>query len=287
MAIASHLFDRRRLTRRLRLYWERTRPIRRPDYTPGTPEVSLHWPMDMYRPPTALTLAHAALSEEAARSVAAVLERLTPCQDLTLKQMLYQWAQDTFRGHWRYADLFTTLWAATLIRPASYLEIGVRRGWSAAVVGAAAPQCAIYGFDLWPPEYDGIANPGPGFVTAELAAAGHEGAVTLVSGDSHETIPDFLRRHPELYFDLITVDGDKTVRGVSSDLANVLPRLKVGGIVVCDDLAMVPTLRRVWEKLIERDGRYVHWEFRDAGSGVAAAIRVCDVAPVSFAEGLL
>jgi len=289
MAVVSleRLLDRRRLARRVRLYWERTRPFRSPEYVLGTPRIRQNGKADVYLPPTALTLGHAAMSEEAATSVAAVLERLAPCDDLAVKQLFYGWAQGSFHGHWRYADLFTTLWtAATFIRPASYLEIGVRRGWSAAVVGSVAPECAIYGFDLWTPDYNGSPNPGPDFVVCELEAAGHEGAVTLVSGDSYLTVPDFLRQHPGLYFDLVTIDGDKSVRGVASDLANVLPRLKVGGIVVCDDLALVPTLRRVWEKIIERDGRYVHWEFRDAGSGVVAAIRICDEAPVSVVARL-
>jgi predicted O-methyltransferase YrrM len=251
-----------------------------PRYSPETPRVgtpaSPDLP-DLYVRPTALTLAEAALSAEAARSVVCALEQLAPCEELTLKVLLYQLAQEKFGQHWRYADLHTALWAAAkLIEAESYLEIGVCRGWSAAVVASVRPEVAIYGFDLWDPEYRGIEVPGPDFVRGELSAVGHRGPVTLVSGDSGSTVPAFLAQHPELYFDVVTIDGTKSVRGVAADLANVLPRLKVGGIVLFDDMPVVPTLRRVWEKVVERDGRFVHWEFRDAGSGVAAAIRVSD-----------
>ena len=94
------------------------------------------------------------------------------------------------------------------------------------------PQCAIYGFDLWVPDYAGGPNPGPEFVQEELARVGHEGDLVLESGDSRTTLPAFLERHPDLYFDVITIDGDKSVPVVASDYANALPRLKIGGVVV-------------------------------------------------------
>ena len=98
----------------------------------------------------------------------------------------------------------------------------------------------------------------------------------MISGDSRKTVPAFLREHPDLYFDLITIDGDKSVAGVAADFASALPRLKVGGIVVSDDIPMFPRLERVWDRVIRRDSRYITWEFYDAGRGVVAAIRISD-----------
>ncbi|MDP3768083.1 MAG: class I SAM-dependent methyltransferase, partial [Dehalococcoidia bacterium] len=164
----------------------------------------------------------------------------------------------------------------TMIRPNSYLEIGVRRGRSAAVVAASCPQCAIYGFDLWIPGYHNEPNPGPDFVRSELRAVGHEGPVELVAGDSRETVPAFLQQQPDLYFDVITVDGDHSVMGAAADLANTLPRLKVGGVLVFDDVAAEPPLQRVWERVVERDSRYASWTYTDSGAGVAVAIRISD-----------
>lgn len=215
------------------------------------------------------------MSEEAASVVLGVLERLTPSDENAASEYFYHASRSKFGRHWRYADILTTLSAsATMMRPSAYLEIGVFRGRSAAVVGAAAPTCSIYGFDLWLPDYVGSPNPGPDFVRGELSAVGHSGSVVMVSGDSRRTLPAFLKEHPDLYFDLIAVDGDKSVLGVAGDLANALPRLKIGGVVVFDDLPVLPVLRRVWEKVIERDSRFVNWEFADGRFGVAAAIRV-------------
>ncbi len=205
-----------------------------------------------------------------------LLDKLTPDDEGAGLQTFYRSAQARFGKYWRFADLYTTLWAAsTFIQPASYLEIGVRRGRSVAVVGATRADCSIYGFDLWTPDYIGAPNPGPDFVRGELRAFGHRGVVELISGDSRDTVPAFLAKHPDLYFDLITVDGTKSLMGVAADFANVLPRLKVGGVVISDDMPYVPILRRVWSKFIQRDDRYMAWSPTGAG-GIAAALRIAD-----------
>lgn len=224
-----------------------------------------------------MTLAAAALSEEAVCFVEELIDRLTPSEELAGQQAYYRLARAQFGRHMRFADLTTALWAAsTLIRPSDYLEIGVRRGRSVCVVGATSPECAILGFDLWLTDYGGLPNPGPGFVRSELEGVGHQGSVELVSGDSRETVPAYLAAHADAFFDIITVDGDHTALAAATDLANALPRLKVGGVLLFDDIVQRPALRGVWERLVKRDSRYVTWEYTDAGDGIAAAIRIGD-----------
>lgn len=281
-SLFRRLFDGRPLRQRLRSRWEWTR-IPLPQYTTGTPKISGTGPRDIFLPPNPATLGAAAL--EATTAVAAVLAKLTQIEEIVDVQDFYRGAQEKFGEHWRYADLLTVLWAAASInQPESYLEIGLRTGRSAAVVGATAPKCDIYGFDLWPSDYAGTSNPGPDFVRSELKAVGHAGNVTLIAGDSRKTLPAFLRQHPDLYFDLIAIDGDKSIPGAASDFANALPRLKVGGVVAYDDICMAPHLTRLWETVIKRDTRYVSWEFREGWYGVVAAVRMSDepVLPSQF-----
>ena len=255
--------------------WEQIRPLPRPHYLSSVPNTGGDSPTEPHFPPTISTIAEAALSREAAEFVVALLEKLTPTDESRGQELFYRWAQGKFGKHWRHADNTTVLTAASMaVRPKAYLEIGVRRGRSAAVVGATAPECAIYGFDLWLEDYAGLENPGPEFVRRELRAAGHTGAVTLVSGDSRSTVPAFLNEHPDLFFDLMTVDGDHSVAGAARDLASVLPRLKVGGVIVFDDIASAPSLARVWRWFVKGDDRYRSWEYDDAGAGVAAAVRL-------------
>lgn len=263
--------------RRLRNAWERVRPLPRPAYPHKTPKVGEAAGPGVFQIPNVPTLAAAATSREAICFVADLIDRMTPSEEIAGQQAYYRLAQAQFGRHMRYADITTTLWASSaLIRPGSYLEIGVRRGRSACIVGAMNPDCSILGFDLWLENYAGVANPGADFVRSELRAVGHKGTVELLSGDSRETVPAFLHAHPGLFFDLITVDGDHTALGAATDLANVLPRLKVGGIVVFDDITRALVLGRVWERLVKRDSRYATWEFTEDGDGIAAAIRIGD-----------
>ncbi|MEX1253747.1 MAG: class I SAM-dependent methyltransferase [Dehalococcoidia bacterium] len=216
------------------------------------------------------------MSPEAVAFVSDLVGKLTPSEETAALQAFYRGLQEQFGAYLRYADLNTVLWgAATLIKPKSYLEIGVRRGRSAAVVAALRPDCAIHGFDLWQEVYFADPNLGPDFVRDELRRAGHRGAVELVSGSSAETVPAFLREHPDLYFDIVTIDGAKAFDIVASDYANTLPRVKVGGIVITDDLAYAPALGRIWHELVGRSGRFIAAPFSGAG-GVSAAIRFAD-----------
>lgn len=218
------------------------------------------------------------MSEEAVAGVLAVLDRLSPSEQSEQVRSMYRRAREQFGAHWRYADLLTVLWAAaTFLKPEAYLEIGMLRGRSAAVVASVAPDCAIYGFDLWVPGYAGGEGSNPDIVRSELARVGHRGELTLISGDSKETVPAFLRDHPNLYFDLVNVDGDHSVMGAAVDLANTLPRVKQGGVVVMDDVRWSPPLLRVWKRAVKESECFASWEYLDAGFGIAAAIRTVDI----------
>lgn len=266
-----------RVARRFHRAWDRFRPIPVPQYGLGTPQIGGQFDPGLIQSVNLQTIREAAMSEEAHAFLTDLLQRLTPERDISAQRAYYELSQAQFGKHWQYADLAHVLWAAsTLIRPASYLEIGVMRGRSAAIVAGASPDCAISGFDLWVEDYAGVPNPGPDFVRNELRAMGHRASLTLVSGDSGTTVAQYLRDHPDLYFDIILVDGGKSVLGVATDYANVLPRLKVGGIVMTDDLALYPKLRRVWREYIQRDSRFMAHEIFDVGYSVALAIRVSD-----------
>jgi predicted O-methyltransferase YrrM len=177
---------------------------------------------------------------------------------------------------WQYADITTALAAAAeLLEPRSYLEIGVRRGRSMSVVAARAPHSEIIGIDFWNEGYAGIENPGPEHVRGVIARSGHSGTLELISGDSHEVLPRLFRERPDLDFDLITVDGDHSKRGATRDLLDVLPRLRIGGALVFDDVSHPahPYLHDVWQRRVVAERRFATWSFDDVGYGVAVAVR--------------
>jgi predicted O-methyltransferase YrrM len=225
------------------------------------------------------TLRRAATSTAVVRDVLGVLGKLEP-DDYT--RYLSDYCGEGLRRFgdaWAYADICTVLLAtARAIAPRTYLEIGVRRGRSMAMVASAAPECALYGFDMWVEDYAGMPNPGGDFVKQEIQRTGHTGEIQMISGDSHVTVPRFLAEHAGengLELDLVTVDGDHSYEGALADLREVIPRLSVGGVIVFDDIVHPkhPYLAEVWRRAVAEDGGLTAGEYGELGYGVAFAVR--------------
>lgn len=177
---------------------------------------------------------------------------------------------------WRYADIVTVLLALSAkLKPQSYLEIGVRRGRSVCAVASQSPACDIYMLDMWVKNYAGMDNPGEVLVNSELSKVGHTGRRIFRNGNSHITLKELFREKPLLAFDLITVDGDHSRNGAIEDLCDVLPRLKIGGAVVFDDICHPKHryLKEVWQDLVVDDDRFTSWSCADIGYGVGFALR--------------
>lgn len=222
------------------------------------------------------TLLRAATSGATMRDMIAVLSKLEP-DDYTRYLTRYcAEGQARFGEAWFYADICTVLLAgARLMEPKTYLEIGVRRGRSMAMVAHAAPKARLLGFDLWIQDYAGMPNPGPELIRSEIAKLGHTGSLELTSGDSRVTVPALLAREPGLTLDLVTVDGDHGAEGALADLRAVIPRLSLGGAVVFDDIVHPNHryLTDVWRQAVAEDGGLVAGEYTELGFGVGFAVR--------------
>ena len=205
-----------------------------------------------------------------------VLQQLTPDAYAEYVATFYRAGLQRHRARWRYADINTVLLVlAGGLQPQSYLEIGVRRGRSLAMVASVCPACDIVACDMFIQGYSGMENPGPELVRSELRRVGFGGGLEFVIGDSHKVLPAFFSAHPDRYFDLITVDGDHSEAGARADLETVLPRLKIGGALVFDDVSNPahPELAGVWRDLLARETKFSAFTYTEIGYGVGFAIR--------------
>lgn len=246
---------------------------RQPTTTFGEAEDGEWYPPVMLGP---ATIGELATSGECLAKAMEIIGQLAPDDYMRYLSAYYRAGQNRFGASWRYADIVTALQAcAQLVQPESYLEIGVRRGRSMAIVAATCPECEIVGFDKWAEDYAGMANPGAAFVKAEMLKIGHRGKLELIGGDSHETIKAYFSSRPDAFFDLITVDGDHSAPGAREDLLDVLPRLKIGGVLIFDDIAHpeLPHLKGVWQAIVVADTRFSAWQFDELGYGIAVAVR--------------
>jgi FkbM family methyltransferase len=212
---------------------------------------------------------------EPRRRVLNIISRLEP--DHWLERNLKMYADAT--TPWFDAATFLN-WFAHTFQPENYLEVGVRRGRSMAQVLVESRKTRAFGFDLWIPDYGSVpsqgihtANPGPEFVRAELDKLGVLHLPTLISGYSHQTLPQlFARRANPQQFDLIFIDGDHTREGAQLDLDLAFAHLAPGGALVFDDIDNPShlDLRELWG---EYQVKFPDWLFIEdrhgAGTGVA------------------
>jgi hypothetical protein len=206
----------------------------------------------------------------------AVLERLDPDEYTQYLLGYYRLGLERFGDAWGYVDIVTALLAiARHLRPRNYLEIGVRRGRSVCTLASVQPEAHIAMFDMWVSNYAGMDNPGPKHVNAELDRFGHKGKREFIDGNSHITLKQYFADNPDLYFDLITVDGDHSNLGAAEDIADVLPRLSIGGVVLFDDTCNpnVAGLGEVWRRMLVDNPRFSAFTYSDVGYGVGCAIR--------------
>jgi predicted O-methyltransferase YrrM len=215
-------------------------------------------------------------TERNVRDALELLEQLEPDDYSVYVSDFYRRGLARYGAQWRYADLVTAaLVAGRWLKPKAYLEVGVRRGRSVCAMAKVAPDCDIVMFDMWMENYAGMDNPGPDFVERELDKVGHRGRREFVDGDSHETLGRYFAEHPDAFFDVINVDGDHSTEGAAQDIADVLPRLKIGGAFLFDDVANhhVPGLLEIWKEMVADDPRFSALTFSSVGYGVGVAIR--------------
>lgn len=167
---------------------------------------------------------------------------------------------------------FVTFFARQII-PSSFLEVGVRRGWSTAAVVLASPECEVYAFDEWHVNYANVPNPGPTFVTEELRKFGYNKPIHFVSGNSHETLRAFFNQNPDKTMDMVLVDGDHSVEGARQDLMDTMPHISVGGVMIFDDIVDCTGLHDVWNNLADTFPNFKYFSYRGNKPGVACAVR--------------
>lgn len=132
-------------------------------------------------------------------------------------------------------------------KPTSYLEVGVWRGWSLAVVLDNAPIERLALCDAWSKEWSATeALPDHSHIKAMLDARRYAGVVQWLDGDSMEMLPRLFG----VQYDLAHVDGCHREPWVTSDLRECWRLLRTGGHLVVDDLTHAPVIRASLDKFL-------------------------------------
>lgn len=215
-------------------------------------------------------------NNEVIKEALLILKKLESNHDVEFISEFYEKGLRLYGDKWVYADINTALVGLSKIMDIeNYMEIGVRRGRSLCMLGSQKKTANLYGFDMWIEDYHNSPNPGPDFVNKELDKFDFQGKVNFINGDSKTTVPNFFKENPNLFFDLITIDGDHSLKGAYRDIKNVLPRLKIGGAIVFDDISSHEHiyLKKLWTKEIKNKNNFYSYEFTDTGLGIAVGIK--------------
>ncbi len=136
------------------------------------------------------------------------------------------------------SEMYNILYlVAQKIKPKTYLELGVFKGRSMAIVLKASPQTNAYGIDRWE-EYSGQIFTAEG-IKESLKCVGIKKLPIFHTGFSYEILPKLWRDKdiPE-FFDLILVDGDHSLEGAKKDLDLCSMHLEKDGILIFHDIAI-------------------------------------------------
>lgn len=126
-------------------------------------------------------------------------------------------------------------------------EVGFNAGFSSYSFLAADPDIRIISFDIGGHSYVKIAKR---YIDKKFPER-H----TLVYGDSKITVPKFKKDNPEIYFDLVFIDGSHKYEDVKSDILNLKQLSTEKTLIIVDDLT--PWLRwgkgpaRAWREAVE------------------------------------
>jgi len=112
------------------------------------------------------------------------------------------------------------------LNPINILEIGFNAGHSACCFLNAAPNAKMVTFDLcrWDTEK-----------SAEKVLSAYFD-ITLIEGNSIETVPNYFKNNPEISFDFMFIDGGHMGQTPYLDYKNTKNHINNNGIYVLDDM---------------------------------------------------
>lgn len=167
---------------------------------------------------------------------------------------------------WQFPNQYPFVYGlGKVLKPASYLEIGTRYGYSLVSIYFGAKQTLnqITSIDLQ--EYE---NKSQNYAKDNLLAAGYRGQYEFFAGSSHA--PEIKAKVKGRLYDLVCVDGDHSYEGALDDIIFYWDNVRPGGYMIIDDVLWQVfsngkrVLRAVKDSLPKLDNVEFH-EFIGAG----------------------
>lgn len=150
-------------------------------------------------------------------------------------------------------------WYSTHRYPRNYLEVGIRRGYAAAIVAAGCPAVEVYGID----KFEGVIvdHTAIHYVARMLRTSiGHRAYARFINGNI-ETALDRLKASfvGPFLLDLALVRGDHLGEHLREQVADLLAHITPGGalVITCIEPARLQSLCAEWREKLAGSSLYV------------------------------
>jgi predicted O-methyltransferase YrrM len=184
----------------------------------------------------------------------------------------YRGMVELARREYFFESELVIAWAGLRLDPRRILEIGTRNGGSLSQLLHMLDhhvQREVVCFDLWRE----IGGPKSVKKNLERLCIPTQN-IEFITGDSRQTVPQYLSKEPPRSFDYVLVDGGHEREVAAADLRNVADFVAPDGILIFDDIGPESyCLGDVWDAFKEDQGdRFVYYEKRHR-KGIAWAFR--------------
>ena len=166
-----------------------------------------------------------------------------------------------------WACLYPLTWYTKNYLPKKYLEIGIRKGYTAALIGFLNNSIEIYGIDEWNSNERDKYDQSPGFTSSLLKRNNFRGYARFVTGDKYTAFERLKKSFiGKMSFDLILfrvdIFGDKSI----TQLKEIMKFLGDNGalIVTGKDTQL---FTNVWEYIQKEFPEYVHFVCKKYNTG--------------------
>lgn len=187
-----------------------------------------------------------------------------------------------FLGDWAHWDidfgnidaLSVLSWYSQYRYPRRYLEFGIGRGYTAAVVAAGCPSVEIYGIDRW----KGVLQRHTPLSVARMLRKGvmHCGYVRFINGEIGTAVQQLRDSFIGSFdFDLVLVRGDLLGSDAVKQVSDLLPHLAGGGALVftCGD---IDRFASVWHEIRRLFPQFTYLRCKNHSTGLILAASLRD-----------
>jgi len=163
-------------------------------------------------------------------------------------------------------------WYSLHCYPATYLEFGIRKLYSSAIVAAVCTGVEIYGIDSWQTSNSQKLVHNPNYLDEMLRRVYYRGYLRLLSGEPATAFQRLKKSSiGKLWLNLILVRGDIIKTDIIQQLSDLVQYLTCGGMIVFTT-SVSDDFQNVWRDMQTRFPQFTYLKCKSRRTGLILAV---------------